>query len=357
MSHVMIRPNLRTAGGEMNDVMLNGRYTGALTLVYREGERLSGSLQLEEPSLHHRDKHKVLEHVRTYIQAIIDAYDLSECDVVVTYSQYDEIIATDYNIGDAADWSDEEAVQESVQPMDYEYDYVTEDPQVEDFEYDDMDESQWEYDLASANAEENPTKVVFYELMIVGESRSSVEYHIYDHQREWVAEAFMTIYGMDVIGEVNWTFHPSDEEIGHVTQLIVSDFDDQAVDTFLMNIKHKGKLIATEELTHEELISGTDDYSVVLIRDDMDTLTFEIYRESYGNMPIGTATIDMSHNEVTGFIEFAELENEQNREHIATLLMSELDKGKDYDIFNLTMLHNNQHIDEIMFASDEADIH
>jgi hypothetical protein len=287
MADIMLRPDLKTAGGEVNDVVMNGRYAGTLTLVYREGDRISGSIQLERDSLSVADKEKVIEFAQNYIQAMMQMDDVTE---------------------------------------------------------------------------------VFYELVIVGESRNRVEYHIYDQDQDLVAESLMTIYGNDVVGKVHWMHQPEEDEIEAVSDLIVSDFDENEVDTFVIDMEFDNEIIETIELTHEDLLDYQDtlgdlaqtgyedeagdiygDYSVILVRDDGDTLTYEIYQQTGGDLPIGTATIDITSKQITGFIDFREPGDDDDREIIATLLMRELDKEKEYDSVNLTMLHNNQPIDELMF--------
>ena len=84
----------------------------------------------------------------------------------------------------------------------------------------------------------------------------------------------------------------------------------------------------------------------MLVRDDKDVLTYEIYQQSRGGLPIGTATVDISHRQLTGFIDFREPGGADDRELIAMLLMEELDKEKEYDSFNVSMMVKNRLIDE-----------
>ncbi|ARF69320.1 hypothetical protein B7C51_18125 [Paenibacillus larvae subsp. pulvifaciens] len=51
MSSIMLRPDLKTAGGEVNDVLVNGKYVGSVSIIYREGDRMFGAVQLEKHSL------------------------------------------------------------------------------------------------------------------------------------------------------------------------------------------------------------------------------------------------------------------------------------------------------------------
>jgi hypothetical protein len=98
----------------------------------------------------------------------------------------------------------------------------------------------------------------------------------------------------------------------------------------------------------------SDDYTIVLARDDEDTLTYEIYRQSHGGLPIGTATIDISHRVLTGFIDFRDPASNDDLDTIAALLMQELDKEKEYDGINLTMLYQNEPIDEMIIECDQV---
>jgi hypothetical protein len=202
-----------------------------------------------------------------------------------------------------------------------------------------------------------------YELVIVNESRNRIDYHVLDEDQELVAEVFLRIYGNDIVGSVEWRFDPLDEEMDHVTELIVNDFDENLVETFLLSMKYDDVIVDTLQLKRKDLIRGDetdsrgfnrDDYTIVLARDDGDTLTYEIYQQSRGGLPIGTATIDISQKQLTGFIDFRDPGSTDDREEIAALLMEELDKEKDYDSFNVTMMYQNEPIDEIFFESEQV---
>lgn len=347
MSNIVIRPDLRTPGGETNDIVVGGKYAGTLTLVYREKERISGSLQLEREAISGRMKDRVIEHATDYVQSLIDALGVAECDVVVTHSDYDQVIATESNVGVIREMYDE---MDDIDERDFEADYV--DHEAEFDEGDDIDA----YDMTEDAEDEE--RAIYYELVVVSERRNTTHYHVYDEAERLVAEAYMSTFGPDVMGEVDWKFYPDDDEMAGVTDLIVSDYDEDEIDTFIIDMKFEGEVIETEELTHEALLDDSHideadrmDYSVILSRDDGDTLTYEIYRQTSGGLPIATATVDISRRELSGMIDFREPGTEEDRETIATMLMRELDKEKDYENFYLTMVHRNQTIEELQFES------
>lgn len=212
MEPITIRPDMRTAGGETNDLMIDGRYVGSMTLVYREQGRLTGIISLDRSALPAELNASVVKFAKDYIQSLLDAYEAIDCDVMVTSGIVEEVIATEM--------------------------------------------------------EENDTVDV------------------------------MEIEGEDAL-----------------------------------------------EVTDDEM-------SAVLTRDDGDVLTYELYCQSMGGLPIATATVDLSRMQLSGYVDLHRLLDENDREQVALKLMQELDKEKEYEVFNVTMMHNNEWIDEMLFEQD-----
>nr|WP_205516920.1 hypothetical protein [Paenibacillus sp. SYP-B3998] len=335
--------------------MCNEEYVGTLTLVYRESDRLTGSVQLEQQSLAEADKQQVYVYLQTYIQNVTDSLGIREYEVFVTYSDYDFIIATDHTMADSAQ---READTPQLHDDEVDYEWVRDETRYNDIDQEQQDEM--------TMGQERKGKIGF-ELVIVAEKRNQVSYHIYDKESELVGEANLQIFGSEIVGDVEWKFDPFEDEMDDVSELIIADFDEDEVDTFIFNMNFNGETIDTIELTHidvlnseetfwsdiEALNPNRDDYTIVMARDDGDTLTYEIYQQSYGGLPIGTATVDVSQRQLTGFIDFREPSDSDDRELIATLLLEELDKENEYDTFNVSMLYRNKLIDEILFETDQ----
>lgn len=356
MADIMLRPDLKTAGGEVCDIMYNGEFVGTLALVYRESDRLKGSIHLEQQSITIADKQKVYEFVQSYIHNMIDALAIKECEVLVSYSDYDFVIASDHALQPTIHDEDSISGVRHIHDDEVDYEWVSDETRFIDI---DEENAPDEIDMI-----QDRKKQQGYELVIVGENRNRVEYHVYDKDAELVAEASLHVYGSDVVGDITWNFDPFDDEMDIVTELIVADFDEDETDTFIFNMIYNGEQVDTVELTHIDLLDLVDDiqadaippspedYTIILARDDGDTLTYEIYQQSYGGLPIGTATVDISSRQLTGFIDFREPGDSDDRELIATLLLEELDKEKEYETFNVSMLYRNKLIDEIWFETD-----
>lgn len=326
MTNIAIRPDMRTSGGEVSDILLNGRYVGGITLVYQEGNRLSGSVQLEKSSLPYRGKEKVMQYIQEYVNACAAATDVKDCDVIVTYSHFDQIIAMEHNVGEIIDFidddrdsryfdtdrNDDEAGYEArykdrydardagrVDGNSYEARYKGHNAgYVHDIGYDaDDDDGEYGYD-ADDEFEEvgyetraaSGSHTQWYELVITGEHEDSIEYHIYGRNKTWLAEVFVTLLDTDCKGEMNWMIRPTPEQIEHAVDLLVSDFDEDLIDSFQLDIKYNGELLEVYELVHEEIadFSGMSDHAW---NRDHDTVT----RNDDGMIPD-------TENEVTYFV-------------------------------------------------------
>lgn len=362
MADIVIRPDMRTSGGEVSDILLDQQYAGSITLVYREGTRIAGSVQLEREILTQQKKKAVLEHVHHYVESLIEAIEAKECDVIVTYSRFHHIIATDTNVGVIDSFVDSDGKDEVVQVLDCE----REEQEEKSADPEDVDEPPEQFaklssksDKHKASSAEGERDSTFYELVVVNEYGTTTVYHIYNFRRKWVAEAVMSIYDHEVIGEVDWRHEPDEEEMKRMTDLLISDFNEDQIDRIVIDMKYNGLVLETEELTHKDLldekhIEYDNPYSVVLAREDQETLTYHIYRQTEGGWPIGTATIDIRRPHVTGYIELRNRGSESDRETIASLLMAELDKEIEYRSFNVTIFYQNQPIDEIQFENQTA---
>ncbi|GAA3400788.1 hypothetical protein ACFFNY_15620 [Paenibacillus hodogayensis] len=355
MSGLTVRPDLKTAGGEVTELLFDGRFVGVMTLVYREGGRLSGSIQLESKSLEARSKNEVVRAARAYVEHLTDALGADDCEVIVTCSSYERILAAGYHRGDTDSFADETEL----------YDLQADGDGDDDGHLEDIDPEQSDTIEMYADPDEEPD----IDLVVVGESRNRIEYHLYDGEQNWLGEAYVRISGASVYAEIDWRYEPDEEESEYAAELLVADFDPDEVDLFRIEMKLDGELLETIQLAHEDLLDEDEDeeadeadvvplfsrerdYSVVLVRNDGDTLTYDLYEQSHGGLPIAQATVVVSQRELTGFIDFRDPESSADREYIGSLLMRELDKDEDCESLNLTMLVNNELIDEIWYETE-----
>ncbi|TYP79493.1 hypothetical protein [Paenibacillus methanolicus] len=351
MRQIMLRPDLRTAGGEVSDILLDGRYVGTLTIVYREGDRAAGSAQLDEGVLPKSDKKEVIAFLQQYVQMFSNAVLAEHCDVLITYSGYDRIVS--FKDGLETDLANGYSSFTDEFPTD-EQDFDADD--------DEDDDEELEYEWQSSDED------VSFELVVIEEDEESAEYHVYDDNDSRVAKIYLGIEEGQVSGDVNWKYEPDEDAVSFITELIIRDFDDKQMHGFQLRHLHKGTVIQTAEMTPDDADSDEDEdafswqaaddlFEVVLVRDDGDALTYEIYDpEEDGNHPIGTATVDIHQRRLSGYIDFRDLIQVENAAEIAAILMRELDKERDYDGLNLSLMHRNEHLDDIVIDNEPVDV-
>ncbi|WP_202078316.1 hypothetical protein [Caldalkalibacillus salinus] len=422
MGQITLRPELVTSSGEACGIMLDDQYVGSLTLLYREADRIWGAVQLDEDVLTVDEKEEVDLFIHQYVENMIDAAGAVECFITTTYSPYDHVISTD-QVGHVEElvevesnelpdgYEDYEALEDDVDTF-YEYDDLGEDDFDEgiDYEYvDDLsDEDEYEldeYDLAEFDngvyddvyLEEDDEDLA---LQIVGESRNRVEYQLLDQYNNILAEAIMYIDRTDVLGDIFFHENPSEESIDEVTHVLVSDFDQDLIDSFEFRMFFDDVEIANIELTHEDLIEEEDVYDddmmfeedvyiddgynieddegyetayidgerdlyvdvyedervrlhFELIRDDIDTITFDIYEDGRRRSTrLGMATVDLA-GEPSALIDFINPRDAHLRQQVAYQLMEELDKETDYNTFGVTMQYQGDIIDEYTFDIED----
>ena len=317
MKRVMIRPDLRTAGGEVCDILCGDRYAGTLTLVYREGKRMNGAVLLEEDKVKACGQEAVLEAIHQYVESLIEALHVAECEVIVSIGELDRVIATEQNVG-------------TVQRI-----------------------------ITEPN-EKRKKRRSRYELVVIGdEGDETMEYHIYEGSRKWIAEAILHCKNNKIRGEVIWRSHyPDKEEIAEVTDLIIDHLDTEEVEKISLDIKYGDESVETMEIMHGQppykVGKIKNPYKITLVRDDGDVLTYDIFRSGNDRTHISRASIDITTSDVTGSVEMFEKSDEDDREEIATLLLLELEKERDYDTVNLSFMYKNEPIDEI--GSDRTDL-
>lgn len=359
MAEVVLRPDLKTAGGEVSDIVVNGRFAGTLMLVYREGDRLSGAVQLETDNLDGREADQVNRYVDRHIRDLADALDIEDFEAVVTMGSYHHILSGDT-------WQRETEEPVHLYEDEPEVIWVSDDEdglgdwdiyEPETFRMDDAE-------MGYADEDDNEEDPTFYELVPTRTAASHSEYHVYDEGREWVAELIIRETGGGLVADVHWMFNPETEEMDSLADYIADELEDRVLDGFRLNHRYEGTILETADYAQEDLTDSAEfsgsfagqrtdqDYRVTLARDDQDMLTYEIY-DRHRTHPIGTATVDISRKQLSGFIDFRDSSVQSGeRERIAALIMQELDKEKNYNRISFTMLARNKPIDEVVFENE-----
>ncbi|OPG98248.1 hypothetical protein B2I21_13065 [Chryseobacterium mucoviscidosis] len=338
-------PDLRTSGGEVQDIMVDGQYAGSLLLVFREGDRVSGSLQMEQNSLPDESEQVIVEKVHEYIRSLADAVSAAEYEVLVSCGTLYSVLQkpeshTDLLIqssqSDDTYYSDGKNIRDAVNEV-----HVIPGSQAESFTY------------------EDPEHMLEMEMVSAGRSISTYVFN--DANGQEVAEASLKQYGADVQGEIHWYDEPAESYQDAAAELLVRELDEEIIDTITIRMWHQGQELESLEWVHRDFADGVEiEYPedleeieaaeetcyVMLVRKDREFRIYELYLQERGGLPVGTATIDTSYADLSGYMDYEVPGTSAQRKSLVEVLMRELDKELEFDTLHLTMLYRNQIIDE-----------
>ncbi|NUU80265.1 hypothetical protein [Paenibacillus xylanilyticus] len=345
---VELIPDLRTSGGEVLDVMVNDQYAGSLLLVYREGDRLSGSLQMERELVSEDAEKHIIEQVHSYIRSLTDAVEAIYYEVLVSCGTLHSVLQ---NLEfDPERQSDD---------MDYEADKYLDDM--------DSDNSRLIPDAANeAFTYEDREHVLEMELVTAGRSISTYVFN--DAGGNELAEASLKQYGADIQGEIHWYDVPLENQLDAAAELLVRELDEEVIDTITLRMWHQGNELESMEWVHRDFANESDEEEyveyeewdnsddemdeaedscyVMLVRKDREFRVYELFLQERGGLPVGTATIDTSHADLTGYMDYQVPGTSAQRRELVEVLLQELDKELEFNTLHLTMLYRNQIIDE-----------
>ena len=79
---------------------------------------------------------------------------------------------------------------------------------------------------------------------------------------------------------------------------------------------------------------------------DREFSIYDLFVQERGGLPVGTATIDTSHTDITGYMDYDVPGTSMQRKTLVEVLMRELNREIEFDSLHLTILYRNQIIDE-----------
>ncbi|MGO4529178.1 hypothetical protein AB4Z30_08860 [Paenibacillus sp. 2TAF8] len=357
MIQIDLTTDLRTTSGEVQDIMVDGRYVGSLLLIYREGERLSGSLQLEQELIEEAVEQLIIDKVHAYIRALGDAVAASYYEVLVSCGTLHSVLQP-ADINEEALWS---SAGGAASEEDQEYD---------ESRYDDVLPD--EIDIIPTSREDSFTyedREHLLEMEMVSAGRNLSSYVFNDVEGEEMAEATLKQYGPDAQGEIHWYDEPDETVQEAAAELLVRELDEEIIDTITIRMWHQGNELQTLEWVHrdfseeldedeeaDESLESIDDLiepeeveeaGYVMLRNrDREFRIYDLFVQERGGLPVGTATIDTSHSDLTGYMDYDVPGTSAQRKTLVEVLMRELNKEIEFDSLHLTMLYRNQIIDE-----------
>ncbi len=81
---IRLRPEMRTEGGEMITIFRDDEWVGDAYFIYREGDMLTGTIQLDSVMVSASDYSPIIEVARTYAEDLADALAVEDAVIAGT---------------------------------------------------------------------------------------------------------------------------------------------------------------------------------------------------------------------------------------------------------------------------------
>lgn len=225
MTVVTLKPELRTNGGETVSIYCDGKWAGDVYLVYREGDLLTGTVQIDTGKVSERTLEYVTDEVRTYISHLAAALNVSTSSVVMMHGDIEQIL--------------------EMEPMD---------PAVEDGRrLDGILESDFQTDGThdTVEMEKADGEAGDYHLSLLSDEGNHAKYHLHDDFHNVIGVVAVDEIGDTVSGRVDFWVQPDKDEPEEVAEMLFHTFKDDSVNriTFTMNYgdRHIGDLYLEQQ--------------------------------------------------------------------------------------------------------------
>lgn len=207
MTVVSLKPELRTAGGETVSIYYDYDWAGDVYLVYREGDMLTGTVQIDTGKVTERNLEYVMDEVRTYISHLTSALAINTSSVVMMYGDIEQIL----------EMEPQDVVEEEELIGTY-------DDELESDDYEDMETY---FDSEEAD----------YSLSLISDDGDHVKYHLRDDFNNVIGMVAVDEIGSTISGRVDFWVEPDKDEPEEVAGMLFDTFEDDVIDSisFTMN--------------------------------------------------------------------------------------------------------------------------
>ncbi|MBL0387503.1 hypothetical protein JJB07_12650 [Tumebacillus sp. ITR2] len=240
MKQVVLKPELRTPGGETVSIYLNDNWAGDVYLVYREGDVLTGTIQIDTKSVSEDDMELVTEEVRTYIEHLNAALGVEDSSVVMVYGDISSMIEMEpfevLSVETVQEDDEIDAYEENLEFVDAFDEDEEEDCEDEDCEDEDVMEFD-DLDIGSSIefADDDEDDEIFYEtdadeddeafhLSVAYRKGEHTKYHLHDDEHYTLGLVSVDEIGDNISGRVEFWERPDDEEANEVAKMLARTF-------------------------------------------------------------------------------------------------------------------------------------
>lgn len=214
MTMVSLKPELRTNGGETVSIYCNGTWVGDVYLVYREGDLLTGTVQIDSGKVSERKLEYVMDEVRSYISHLTAALNIPTSSVVMMHGDIEQILEMGPMEPGAEGLTDDETTADGI----FEQDYFIEGTD----------------DVLEMESGEEPSD---YHLSLLADEGDHAKYYLHDDFDNVIGTVAVDEIDDSVSGRVDFWVEPDKDEPEEVAEMLFHTFKDDKVNqiSFTMN--------------------------------------------------------------------------------------------------------------------------
>ncbi len=243
---VVMKPELRTIGGETTSIYFNGEWAGDLYLIYREGDSMTGTIQIDTRRVDEEQLEHVTDEVRTYIHHLGSALNVQDSSVVMMYGDISSIVEMEpIDIADEEDADlllDEEDIYEA---EGFEEDFQITAAEEADLLYDD-DQG---YIIDGALADEEP-----FHLSVVFQDGEHTKYQLHDEEHRTYGLVSVDEIGSNVSGRVDLWSDMDEDETTDVARCLAREFSETDAECISFTMNYQDEHVGDFQLERRDLM-------------------------------------------------------------------------------------------------------
>ncbi|TCP54388.1 hypothetical protein EV586_1045 [Tumebacillus sp. BK434] len=248
---VVMKPELRTNGGETTSIYYNGEWAGDLYLVYREGDSLTGTMQIDTRRVEENELEHVTDEVRIYVQHLSSALNVQESSVVMMYGDISSVVEMepmDVILEDDAEimlTEDDELYDDDAFEM-------ADDEDCEDEELFAADDVYYEEDpgyYAAAEVEDEP-----FHLSVVFQDGEHTKYQLHDDEHRTLGLVSVDEIGNNVSGRVEFWSDMDMDETTDIARILAREFSETDAESISFTMNYQDQHLGDFQLERRDLM-------------------------------------------------------------------------------------------------------
>lgn len=323
MTKIILKPELRTAGGETVSIYYNDDWCGDVYLIYREGDTLTGTIQIDNTRVKERHLNAVENEVRTYIQHLSSALDVENSTVVMMYGDISSMVEMEpYDVVGETDYTDDvtDDIIYAADEMDDDMDELDMDMTDDDIYEDDMldDEMLMDDDDDEMLMDDDDDTVVIYA----------------DEEDEGFEEDFAAENDED---DILYAADDDDEDD------IYEEFQYGTDDLYAADERYVANYIIDE--------SAGDNFHLSVVYNEGEHTKYHLHNDDHKTL--GMVAVDEIGCNISGRVEFWKEPNEEETNDVACMLAREFGVSG-VDNLSFTMNYEDVHLGDMYLNRGEA---